>query len=494
MMRGGHDDAAQLLVALTGMQQSEASTLMYKWGDVEKAANAYFTQQEAAALLENDNEKIRWVSFDPKRGYEIGYPPNIQEQLERNYRAGSPARVAFNISGQTFHISAIEFRQYNSAGKHRTIARKVSPKSMPGLSQVNYENCLEVVKQIDKQIDGLENTSNIISIADKSKLASVYGAFDQIIKEYVSRNSCLIRDSSDILRHSRGDPVPHYYANVKGESVERRKLLSLLGLRNLLDAGIEIYNEMRTRLFSSNFSDYTNNVGVHRMKTLTGNAVDLDTTVLRCSDGSMLKTINSVAKKQDRSPYRSPEEFGNSKEAADMARAAASTLIEDFCNNFKLSPADRRRRCLELSAGPIPVNTSSRDRGKSAIWQYIGPGVNSFHVNVPNMDDVIGALLRSPWHAVKCWSKIHLLNDEREREEWIEKFFTECIEDSCFNAKWKSINSFCEKLAQYVFYLCNSCFSVMIFCKQNTQFGNHKRCITEIRKAASGRCDEDFKF
>lgn len=257
-------------------------------------------------------------------------------------------------------------------------------------------------------------------------------------------------------------PVPEYYANIHGQSIWQRKMLSIAGLRNLVVYGPIVFEELRQRNFSGCYSDYNgpagpSATGVYRMKYYTGNMVDLDTTVLRCSDNTVREAINRANRHKGSSSgykdqYRDGDTFGNSAQAREMAIVAAGDLITQFVKRFRLSREDVRRRHLEFNPSNLRQSvhraTDSTDRGQRPLWQYVNPPAqNSFHANVPNMPGTYGALLRAPYHAARAMCVILCKFDGAEREQWLDAYFEDCIADSCFNAKWKSIEEFNERLA-----------------------------------------------
>jgi hypothetical protein len=76
-----------------------------------------------------------------------------------------------------------------------------------------------------------------------------------------------------------------YWANVGGrQSIFQRKVLSVLGLRNLSAGnGQVVFAQLRNRLFWGQKKQYPQGEGLNLMEDLTGNTVDLDTCVLRCN-------------------------------------------------------------------------------------------------------------------------------------------------------------------------------------------------------------------
>eukprot|EP00659_Diplonema_papillatum_P016979 gene16979-26057_t len=66
-----------------------------------------------------------------------------------------------------------------------------------------------------------------------------------------------------------GHPVPSYFANVVDQSIHRRKVLSMAGLRNLVAHGAQIYKELKDAAFVSNPSHYGPDAGINNMRKLT---------------------------------------------------------------------------------------------------------------------------------------------------------------------------------------------------------------------------------
>eukprot|EP01061_Rhynchopus_euleeides_P021093 TRINITY_DN34303_c0_g1_i1.p1 TRINITY_DN34303_c0_g1~~TRINITY_DN34303_c0_g1_i1.p1 ORF type:complete len:470 (+),score=201.81 TRINITY_DN34303_c0_g1_i1:254-1663(+) len=259
------------------------------------------------------------------------------------------------------------------------------------------------------------------------------------------------RSGSSATIPGAGTHVPNYFANVHDQTIHRRKVLSMAGLRNLVVYGAEVYDELRDHLFSSDPSAYGSHEGVHKMRHFTGNMVDLDTTVLRANDRTTLATVNQMNEKCDETVFTSCKEFGNSKQAAAIAKVAASELLMRFCNEFRLTKSQARKRKCEASDLPssIPIARSNSDRGKHPIWRYCNAGQDSFHVNVPHVDDVVGALLRAPFRAAQIYLRIFLDIEAGEaREEALEHFFSDCIADACFNQKWKAIEDYANREQQ----------------------------------------------
>ncbi|CUI11264.1 Hypothetical protein, putative [Bodo saltans] len=277
-----------------------------------------------------------------------------------------------------------------------------------------------------------------------------------------------------------GENVPQYFANVGGESIMLRKVLSICGLRNLVVHGQGIYRELLATHFSGDPELYQGDVGLSKMRRVTGNTVDLDTVVLRCSSHLTLSAINASNRIHGIPQFSTTAEFAASSQAETIAVTCARVAIDDFIALFSgggMSEAQQKRRNLHASQliTPIPLAVNNTTRGKHPVWHYVNVGQDSFHANVPCMPDVIGALLRAPFAAIAHYASLFIpglyhessssppsasqsvaslltLGDtadttalEAAHPEMfvlLEEYFDQCIADSCFNGKWKSIEEY----------------------------------------------------
>eukprot|EP00755_Sulcionema_specki_P040149 Sspe_Gene.2986::Locus_995_Transcript_1_1_Confidence_1.000_Length_2952::g.2986::m.2986 len=306
------------------------------------------------------------------------------------------------------------------------------------------EQLHKIINRLDAEAEAIEKKCASNAPAKewpKEEIDQLVKVYDEIMQafadqEYKSKYHACGDDYITSL--PAGEPVPSYFANTGGESIWLRKALSIAGLRNLVLFGRQVYSEMKAKLFVGNPASYGPNEGPNRMKTVTGNVVDLDTTVLRCSDRTTLAAINQWNKHHGQPTFSSTQEFGSSQQARDIAVTAATTLLAKFNSDFKLSKKQMKDRHVDPQDIPatIPVATHNTDRGRWPVWHYTNCGVDSYHANVPSMDDVHGALLRAPLHCARAW--IECRDDPEDRRA----FFEDCIVDSCFNMKWKAIEEF----------------------------------------------------
>ena len=327
--------------------------------------------------------------------------------------------------------------------------------ALPKRVDVSYEMIIEEVKKIDVLLKNEDN--NIIHIEEDEFRTALFDAcYNNILTElskdkYQSKYGCNSSDLNHFMITPKS-PVPSYFANVSHGSIYERKILSILGLRNLVYYGPKIYNDLQSTLFSSDPEVYNHGSGVSLMKQMTGNAVDLDTCVLRCSDSAVLKMVNSLNSKSGQYQiYNHSDEFGSSIQAREMAVSAARPMLESFCKDMKLTPQQLKQRKVDsdsLTTSSIPMATHNTDRGKFPLWQYVNVGQNSFHANVPCLPDVVGSVLLSPYHLMLCFSII-MTRPEEDRETLLDSFFEDCVVDACFNLKWKAIEEFIISLASF---------------------------------------------
>ena len=246
------------------------------------------------------------------------------------------------------------------------------------------------------------------------------------------------------------ESVPNYFANVGGEGIHRRKLLSIYGLRNLLKYGPIIFHGLESKKFSGREADYAPEEGLTLMRRVTGNMVDMDTVVLRCNDAPTLNAINLSNRHKGLPTHDTSAEFAQSAQAEDIAVNCGLPMLEQFCAKLKLTPSQQTHRqvCPEQIKRPVPVARNNTERGHTPIWHYVNAGQNSFHVNVPSIEDVVGALLRAPFHCLKHYAFIHSgVFPASQMPQRVDSFFEDCVVDSCFNMKWKAIEEYGEALA-----------------------------------------------
>eukprot|EP01006_Ploeotia_vitrea_P029850 TRINITY_DN62304_c0_g1_i2.p1 TRINITY_DN62304_c0_g1~~TRINITY_DN62304_c0_g1_i2.p1 ORF type:complete len:611 (-),score=71.75 TRINITY_DN62304_c0_g1_i2:31-1863(-) len=375
--------------------------------------------------------------------------PQTQGKGKKGKKRPHPDTPAATIIPQTFSFGSgpsFGFGGFGFGfGSEDIIPTK---RKKPSAPLVSHEELVKIVDAAQHSVHAVleqltDNKGAPPDIPDE-QLQQLTSLYDEIIDKFNCKHYWdkygSHRSDGQLVLLGAGDPVPNYYANVVDGSIWRRKVLSLAGLRNLVLYGREIFSELKASLFVSDPNAYGRAAGIHKMRNLTGNTVDLDTVVLRCSDGTVLKTINERNKAHGGKQYGSGDEFGESEEAKEIALNTAKPLLDGFIKDFKLTKAQTKSRKIDLpnnfSKFKMHVASGSGDRGKWAVWQYVNQGVNTFHANVPNMHDVVGALLLAPFAAARAY--LLCRNDEK----MLEDFFENAISDSCFNQKWKALEEF----------------------------------------------------
>lgn len=363
---------------------------------------------------------------------------------------------------------------------------------------------------IDDQVVKAEGLPSLTQVQREAVMAGFDFMFKVFEHERFKRKYGFNTSDNRQPKLAAGSPVPGYFANVGGESIYRRKVLSMAGLRNLVLYGPTIYTQMRDKLFSGRPNDYDGSSGPHLMKTMTGNVVDLDETVLRCSDRGTLEGINAMNAHRRKAAkaakgfegftdeplhpeYRDTHTFSSSPQAAAIAATAAQTAIDHFVEimgigknntavkasrNLIIDQSMIPKYVLKSTTGaeptftttftPVPVANNNADRGNAALWHYVNCGMDSFHANVPHMADVNGALLKAPFRCAEYWFQLLALHGPYAGSssllcdpevgytgdsatdafnERLDAFFEDCIADSCFNQKWKAIEAYGQSLA-----------------------------------------------
>lgn len=451
--------------------------------------------------MSQEEVPIQWLSRDPRNGNVVPYTEADTLRIEKSYQQNPKGSYGISLGGMQFTIDFPTMTQKNSTGGSRQVIRRAAhsvPKTPAGdqltliVKEISPTTILKAEEAINaneqfcaavsENLKLLKHTyqktgTDSISVEELQASAKVDAQpvveiLNAILKlmtvDNLSASDVNFNDKdtyervADLTSIGVGEPVPPYFANSKGEGIFRRKYLSLLGLRNLCLHGPEIFSELSWTLFSSNPKAYKDGSGVVKMKQLTGNAVDLDTVVLNC--GTQLKEINEIRRKEKKTLFNDAQSFFASEDAKKMAYHQAEALLQTFIQSFGLDKKCIKSRKLELDvAADIPVATNNDQRGMWPVWGYANVGVYTYHANVPHMPDVIGALLRAPFQLAKAFimclrcsnvlpnslegSQGLNLEGMKELRKLLASFFDEAVNDSCFNAKWKAIEAFVDKMS-----------------------------------------------
>jgi hypothetical protein len=400
-----------------------------------------------------------WASIDPRNGQVVGYEPATSRAIEAAFKAGKPT-FDLQLGGNPFQILFGPMVQKNATGGSRKIIRRVPVDFTPPppLTTAEVQAILTTVDVVDKAVDDLEKHEedrarrlNLGSV----NMAPILDAMNRIIQlfksdKYRSKYGCDDEADACCLSLEFQQSVPSYFANVTDQSIFQRKMLSLCGLRNLIAFGPQIFEEMRAKLFSGCMEDYGPKEGPNKMRYFTGNVVDLDYVVLRCNDKAVLDAINKSQLKAGQPTFKDTNALAKSDVAKQIAIAQSQELISGFISRFKLTPAEVKQRRLEFDPTDLNIHvaTGNSDRGMYALWHYSNVGQSSYHVNVPNMPDIYGALLRAPFHLAKAFALVFVRYPPGSSKfvEALDSFFDEAVADSCFNAKWKAIEEFVKSI------------------------------------------------
>jgi hypothetical protein len=393
---------------------------------------------------------IRWASVDPRTNQTVDYDAGVQAELEQAFQNKAPNYKMY-VGAMVFTIVFDSMQQFNQSGGSRAVQR-LAPETPPvpfAYDAVVAATVLSAIEQIDAAVDELQKHENERHyFAPKGAFdpgrAEIVAVFDAIIdgmKDPAVKARYGYSAGADAFQVRFGDQVPAYFANsTNGNSIYHRKMLSLLGLRNLVQYGPEIFAEMRAKMFSGSEEDYPPKTGPSKMKHFTGSVLDLDTTVLRCTDRATLDAVNASRRMNGEKELRNAEALANSTYGKAMAVQAAGVVIDEFTKRLNLTAAEVAHRRIALDRDPESIHeaTGHTDRGKWPIWKYNNVGVLSFHANVPTLNDVYGALLRAPYHLVKAFLLLHQ-KPVAARAAALADFYENAVVDSCFNAKWKAI-------------------------------------------------------
>ena len=449
--------------------------------------------------------QVCWASIDPRNHRVIDYDTPTTLLLEDAFLRGVATSIPLQLGSAHFTVELDyedirQFRQKNNTGGARRVIRVAPPNRAPAMHPGLISHVYRIADAVDHTVLQLMESEATTCIGNGNgsrfipshrpgsgatqpqppsdgELAPLLAVYDSILEAMWSppiRARYGFTFNDDVFTSSLryGHPIPPYYANVVGshQSIWQRKLLSILGLRNLLKYGLEIFYEMRASLFSGDLDAYERKKGPHKMKFFTGNVVDLDCTILRAHEREVLDSLNANQRMNNLPEFTSGADIARTEAGKAIVANLAATMIDAFVQRFKIPEEMWRQRCLLLNPhnasptkgggshdsrpavinGDITVARDHKDRGKSAVWVYENVGLHTFHVNVPNMDDVYGALLQAPYHLAKAWCVAHAELAQQQQNPQannsqgcpIMTFFDDALSDSCFNAKWRQIELF----------------------------------------------------
>lgn len=354
------------------------------------------------------------------------------------------------LSGKEVRTEIINNTSYEFTSLENTIIENA--KKTPEASLEIYKTFDPSAKELIQKIEISENLvkeieSNIgkkelkeiekvfFEVVPKKEILKV---FDQILQEFQKSkyqkkygNDSFF--SADLFKKKVGDNIPEYYANFSRETYYERKYLSLLGLRNLVAYGPKILEELREKLFIDGKHNYAQGKGLNKMVYYTGNVVDLYQKLNDCTSDA------------------------NAKQQADIIISAFKEQFAEFKSQFTKRNIDTS---LVDYVG-IHKAAHNNDKGNVPIWKFHQGGI-CYAANVPDICDVLGALLLAPLQLAHSFLLIKALYKGKELSEKLDEFFSPASEAEenqggigalstrCFNAKWNAIKSFSSTLRNYL--------------------------------------------
>jgi hypothetical protein len=271
--------------------------------------------------------------------------------------------------------------------------------------------CTEVLNNIFS--DRTFSTQKAFAAIDPKARQQIIDIYNELVYEFERRNPRL-------QKIKLGDPVPAYFANVKEQTNEQRKYLSLVGIRSMFRYGPEIVDDLGAKLFIGGEHHYEDNKGLKAFKTYTGNMVDLDTEL-----DSKKFTNDAQAIKKARELIVSFGEMCGLK-----SKKGKQLTPEDVADQLP-------KRKLDLPTDLVYSSLHNTDRSNHGIWKRIPPGkFNEFYyVNVPNCDVAILATLRLPYMIAEIAQLAKENNGGTLPKDFLDDFFTNGVSDKCFNEK-----------------------------------------------------------
>ncbi|KEG08783.1 hypothetical protein DQ04_06461030 [Trypanosoma grayi] len=397
---------------------------------------------------------VTWQSKDPLTDELVPYTKELSELLEVAFQRGEPS-YTFSLGANRFTVVFSKMVQRNRRGGERRVRRLVgsTPCCLNRVPVVNDDTLTSVLRncaRLDTQLRALEKsllTEVSMDGVDTRPFLDVYNVLLGVMQDrfLVNKYGGSAEDVRLCLRGAM-EPVPNYYANITHGSVYRRIVLSILGLRNLVFAGVPIFATLQKKKFSSGADEYKESEGLPLMRSLTGNTVDLDTVVMNVP--VYLKSLSAMLSKDGQPIFPTTESFLQSNLCRETVFTVARCLISSFVEDLQLAESEMAYRQLILNESePIHVAKRNSDRGRHPVWHYLNAHVSTFHVNVPNIPDIVGALLKSPFYLPKAIA-LSIQNRGNTEDVWLD-IVENAISDSCFNGKWKAVEQFLATAEEY---------------------------------------------
>lgn len=250
--------------------------------------------------------------------------------------------------------------------------------------------------------------------------AQILNLLNELVAEFEKRHP-------QSYRLTYGQQVPAYFAQVKDQSDDYRKYLSLCGIRNMLRYGEQIIHDFAQQDFLGGAHHYGSMDGLNAFKHYTGNTVDLDTQLdpqITQPDEAINKAKELIIAFGKRCGLQSPS---GELTAEEVARQLPHRKLD-----------------LPYPGQPIHMAMDHTDRSNHGIWsrQHPTTGRLDHYVNVPNCDVVLSATLRFPYMVAELVWRAKAANGGKMSNEFLDDLFARGISDMCFNDKIKAFSAF----------------------------------------------------
>lgn len=305
---------------------------------------------------------------------------------------------------------------------------------------VSIEELEQVVEQIAEDV-GKPSMAGAVWMMESARLQystydevqrAVSKAYAQIKQEFqnpqIKRDNQFVNGVDEAYhKHRAGDKVKPFFSNVPdpNESWYSRMYRSICGPESLAAEGPAIFDQLREKLFIEGKHNYGPNEGLNRLLTITGTVVDLCTTLSGVVGYDMASRDQS---------------------AKELAREYIEIGFKEQFKGFRARFASRK---LDIPYA-IPNAASNDDRGDHGVWRF-GAALDKYAVNVPEMVELIGALLKAPLLFAHSFILVQSIQDPVKRNDWLQDFLKSeyhpgvkigSISQGCLNAKWTLICKF----------------------------------------------------
>lgn len=313
------------------------------------------------------------------------------------------------------------------------------------LSASNFDKIDKVCGEISEKIYNDSTYSAVVAL-EKVISPELKEEILNLLNEAVERFE---NEFNPEIKFDCGTKVENYFANNQQSStVDERKYYSLLGIRNLLLFGPEIFDDFRDTNFLGGKHHYDKSSqenphgkGLRKFHYYTGTVVDLDVEFLASNDQEAIKIAQ-------REIVKFGKKCGIVKPAQDVKALSMDEVEKYYLEIQKKLP---NRKLDLLDNGKIHVSADQNDRSNFGIWKHN----NSYFANVPysdvnDVDALLIATIRIPYllaelvYLTKKHIESHPTQDMGKNlfDEFYKKFFQEGLTDQCFNHKANALVAF----------------------------------------------------